>query len=332
MSDPQQGRQDALDELLGQDDAGGEQAAVEQAAALVQGVSGSSSFDFSRPTKISRQFEKNLITFAEAFAKSSSLGLTSMLRANTGIGFRGLEVMNFGEFVGAMPPVTCAVNIGLAPLNGLSLLHLDAGMVYLMMMRLLGGPIEACRVERKFSDIELGVSRLVIDKLLAHIAEGAEKLVSMQPTFVHLENNPSYITTVTSGEPVLLIRFEIGIDDLKGPLDLCIPLTAFEPVWHRFDPEENSEFRTPEEVRRDRQLLFEVVKGATADVVVNLADVNLTFENVLELKEGDVLPLYKSLQSPLVLEVQGKPMFRGLTGKLNQCRALKLTERLEEEE
>jgi flagellar motor switch protein FliM len=252
MSDPQQGRQDALEELLRQDDAGGEQTAVEQAAALVQGLSGSSSFDFSRPTKISRQFEKNLITFAEAFAKSSSLGLTGMLRANTGIGYRGLEVMNFGEFVGAMPPVTCAVNIGLAPLNGLSLLHFDAGMIYLMMMRLLGGPLEACRIERKFTDIELGIARLVIDKLMTHIAEGAEKFVAMQPTFVHLENNPTYLTTVTSGEPVLLIRFEIAIEELRGPLDLCIPLTAFEPVWHRFDPEENSEFRTPEEVRRDR--------------------------------------------------------------------------------
>jgi len=51
----------------------------------------------------------------------------------------------------------------------------------------------------------------------------------------------------------------------------------------------------------------------------------------LEMKEGEVIPLFKSLQSPLVLEVQGKPMYIGQAGKMNQNRALKLTERLAEE-
>ena len=62
-----------------------------------------------------------------------------------------------------------------------------------------------------------------------------------------------------------------------------------------------------------------------------LADINLTFQQILELKEGDTIPLFKSLNSPLALEVQGKHMFSGLPGKMNQNRALKLTERLPEE-
>ena len=131
---------------------------------------------------------------------------------------------------------------------------------------------------------------------------------------------------------MLLLRFEVGVEEMRGPLNLCIPMTGFEPVWDRFDPEENSEYRTPGEVRRDRSRLFEVVKGAEADVVVQLSEFDITFEKILELDEGDVVPLYKSLQSPLVLEVQGRPMFRGIAGKLNQNRALKLIERLDEEE
>jgi len=305
--------------------------AAEEKVDRSKGFYGGDSFDFSVPHSISRQFEKNLLTLGESFAKSVSLDFTSQLRANTALRFSKIDLHTFGDFGSDLPDLTAVSIVSLPPLSGYSLVHFDLNMIYLMIMRMLGGPIEESTIDRKFTDIELGIGSMVTERLLADFKTGAAKLVDMEPKFVHLENNPNYLGIIATNDPVVVLNFDLFIDDLQGPLRICIPMNAFEPVLNKFDPEEISEFRSAADVKRDRLVLFEAIKGAEADAVVKLADIAMTFQQVLELKEGDTIPLFKSLQSPLVLEVQGKPMFMGLPGKLNQNRALKLTERLAEE-
>ena len=122
-----------------------------------------------------------------------------MLRANTTLAYRGLDVTTFGEYVRSMPALTCVSVVGLSPLNGQSLLEIDLKMAFLILLRLLGGPLEDGAVERKFTDIELGIGRLIVEKLLGHLCEGAEKIVTIRPEFLHLENNPAYLGTMPPG-------------------------------------------------------------------------------------------------------------------------------------
>ncbi len=339
MSDETNTTNAEIDDLLAADEDG---ATPEVAAAAFpdesadkpdtgKGFYGGDSFDFSLPHNISRQFEKNLLTLCKSFAKSASLAFTSQLRANTAIRFTKLDLYTYGDFGADIPKLSTVSIVSLSPLGGYSLVHFDLDMIYLMIMRLLGGPIEKVPIERKFTDIELGIGQMITERILTELKDGAAKLVELQPEFVHLENNPNYLGIIATNDPVVVLNFDIFIDELQGPLRICIPMTAFEPVWDKFDPEEISEYRSPAEVKRDRLLLFEAVKSTTADVVVKLTDLNMTFQQILEMKEGEVIPLFKSLQSPLVLEVQGKPMYIGQAGKMNQNRALKLTERLAEE-
>ena len=109
-------------------------------------------------------------------------------------------------------------------------------------------------------------------------------------------------------------------------------MPAFESVWNIFDPEETQEYRTQEEIEKDRNRMYRNLVATTAEVVVQLGEIGMKLRDVNKLKPGDVLPLHKSISSPLIMEIQGRPMFKGVTGKLNQSRALKLPERLNWEE
>lgn len=293
---------------------------------------GTESFDFSHHHNLSRQFEKNLLKMGEGFAKTVSLAMTRQLRANTSIRFANLDLISYGTFSQDLSELTAVSIVSLPPLGGFSLVHFDLDVMYLMIMRLLGGPIQAVTTERKFTDIELGIGRMITDQVVEDLKESAAKLVELRPEFIHLENNPNYLGIVAQNDPVVVLNFEISIDEQQGPMRICIPMSAFEPVWDKFDPEENSEYRSPAEVRRERLMVFEAVKTSEANIVVNLAEIDLSFQRILELSEGDVIPLGKTVHSPLVLEVQGKPMFMGLPGKMNQNSALKLTKKIEEED
>jgi len=342
MSDEINTTSEEIDELLeseeGQAFAEAEDEGLPQAVSdLVQPTTqalfpGVESFDFSLAHSISRQFENNLLMMCEGFAKTVSLALTRQLRANTAVRFTKLDLISYGTFIADLTEMTAVSIVTLEPLSGFSLVHFDLDMAYLMIMRLLGGPIEAVTIERKFTDIELGIGKMITEQINSDLQESASKLVDLHPEFIHLENNPNYLGIVATNDPVVVLNFDLSIDELQGPLRICIPMSSFEPVWDKFDPDENSEYRSPAEVKRDRLMVFEAIKGSKADVVVNLAEINLTFQRILELSEGETIHLGKSVNSPLVLEVQGKPMFKGLPGKLNQNSALKLTDRLEEEE
>jgi len=291
-----------------------------------------SSFDFSRPYNISRRFEKNLMTMSEGFAKGLALALTTILRANSAMTFKGLRLKTYEEYHDSQPDLTCVSIVTMSPLNGHALIQFDLTLFYTLVMRMLGGNLDAEPIDRKFTDIEKGVGQLLTEKVLEQLAEGADSIVELHPEFVLLENNAAYLNTIAAGESVLLLDFDLTVNDLSGPVTICIPLTAFESVWDLFDPQDSTDYRTVEQITHDRRQIFEMLQGADADVVVKLADIDMTMEHILALGEGDVIPLYKSTRSPLVIEVEGSPMFRGLPGRLHHSRAVKIIERLTEEE
>ncbi len=289
-------------------------------------------FDFRRPYNISKAFEKNMLTICEAFAKNVSLSFTSMLRSNVAMEHRGLKLSTFGDYVRSLPDLSCVATVALPPLAGSSLLLMDLGMSYIIMKRLLGGLIEEENNLRKYTDIEFGVARILVNKVLDAFRSASEKTVTMDPELLGLENNPAYLGTMSNGETVILLEFHMDVEGLEGEAVMCIPLTAFEPVWEQFSPDESAEYRTRDEVRRDRERVFDMVQVTTSDVVVNLGEICMPLSKVLEIEEGDVIPLYKSVNSALTVEVQGKPLFRGLPGKLHNSRALKITERIDLED
>ena len=77
---------------------------------------------------------------------------------------------------------------------------------------------------------------------------------------------------------------------------------------------------------------LDLIQGTGADMVVELGNVEMNLNRILELQQGDLLHLGKSVHSPLEVRVQGKPVFQGLAGRRNQYRAVKITERIREED
>ena len=109
-------------------------------------------------------------------------------------------------------------------------------------------------------------------------------------------------------------------------------LIIIDMVKDLFDPEETPELRSAAEVARDRSLVLDLIQGTGGELVVELGAVDMPMQKLTDLKTGDLIPLDKSLHSPLRVLVQGKPVFRGFPGKLNKQRAVKITERLFEED
>jgi flagellar motor switch protein FliM len=288
-------------------------------------------YDFNRPRHISRPFSQNLRNLAENLAKMTSITFTNMLRANTVLEYRGLSLRPCGDYLRGLPNPTCVATVSLAPLKGVSLLHLDLGLCFLLLKKLMGGATEPDQSVREFTEIERGVFRNLSGKLLGLLQKASARLLELQPAFVSLENNPDYLTGLSTGDMLVCLNFQLMIEAQPGALEIGIPLAAFEPVREHFDPEGQRELRTAQEVRRDRRRLMETLHGTSCDVIVKLGELDISLESLIALQEGDLIPLKRAQAAPLTVCIAGKAAYLGEAGSVRQNRAVKLTEQIREE-
>jgi flagellar motor switch protein FliM len=288
-------------------------------------------YDFNRPRKISRIFAQNLQNVAEQVARLGTISLTNLMRASTVVEFKGIRLGTFGEYIAQMPNPTSAATVALRPLNGLSLIHIDLGVCFVVLKKLMGGRPDPESRLRSYTEIERAIYGQFVGRINDLLKNGASRLLEIRPELVGLENNPNYLTGLPPGETAVTLGFQIKLESVEGPLELCIPLSAFGPVRDVFDPEEKIELRSTTEVNQDRVQILDMIQGTSSELVAVLGVAEMSLDAILALNPGDLLHLPQAVGSPLVVQVEGKDVFLGQAGRVNQNRAVKLIRKLVEE-
>ncbi len=288
-------------------------------------------YDFNRPHNISQTFEQNLQSIAETFAKTGGIDFTSLLRMTAVVEYKGLHQSTFAEYLEDLPSPTCASMVTLAPLKGYSLMHIDLGLCFVFMKKLMGGVPVSEDTVREFTEIERGLNASLVDRFLEILRKSATKLVQLEPAFVSLENNPNYLSGIAEGESLIIMKFQVKLDTVEGPVELAMPLSAFGPVRDIFDPQDAIELRTTTELREDRRKILNMVRTTGSELVVNLGEIGTNLDDVLNLVVGDIIHLPQAVDSPLMVQVEGQDAWLGDAGRVGQHRAIKLIQQLNKE-
>jgi flagellar motor switch protein FliM len=288
-------------------------------------------YDFHRPHHISRPFQKNLQAVADHFAKNGTIDFTSLLRMATDVKYLGLHQCTYAEFVRDLPLPTCAAMVDLPPLKGPSLLHLDLGLCFVFMKKLLGGLPDPELEVRDFTEIERAIIVDLVQRFLELFGRAMSKIVAVEPGLSALENNTHYLSGISEGASLLILEFKIKLDAFEGPIHWAMPLSAFGPVRDIFDPSEIKESRNSDELRDDRRKILEMVQGSGSELVVQLGKFDTNLESILNLSTGDMLDLPQAVEAPLTIQIAGRDAWIGEAGRVGNHRAIKLIQQLTKE-
>lgn len=288
-------------------------------------------YDFHRPHNISRPFQKNLQGVADYFAKNGTIEFTSRLRLTTDVSYQGLRQCSYGEFLNELPRPTCAAMVEMAPLKGPSLLHLDLGLCFVFMKKLLGGLPEPEMDPRDFTEIERGIVTDLMERFQDMFRKAMSKVVPVESTMSPVENNPQYLSGISEASSLVILTFDIKLESVSGPIQWAVPLSAFSPVREIFDPSDIKESRNNVELRDDRRKILEMVQSSGSDLVVQLGQFETNLETILNLSTGDVLDLPQGVDTPLNIRIAGQDAWQGEAGRVGNHRAVKLTRQLTKE-
>jgi flagellar motor switch protein FliM len=312
--------QDEVDALLkshtkpaakGASPGGGERSSGPAPAKKAQAQRKVTLYNFRRPDRVSREQMRSLHFMHDRFARNFSSSLSAYLRTITEVNLVSVEQLSYQEFLLSVPDPTCFNAISIKPLEGALALEVNPTLVFPIIDKMLGGPGEPLKQLRTMTDIEQSIFDGILKLLLEDMRESWRGIVDLDFRIQARETSPQLIQIVAPNEVVLLIVFEVKMGPVSGMINLAIPSIILEPISSKFDQEMFTGYKKSSTFE-EAHLLMLSLKRCPMEAAAEIRGTNLTMEEVLQLKVGDLIPLTKRFDAELDLCVDSIPRFKGL--------------------
>jgi len=314
--------QDEIDALLhGVDDGDVE---TENDLELQDGVA--REFDFAAHDRIVRGRLPTLEMINERFARSFRISLFNMLRRSAEISVSGVQMVKFSEYIQSMFVPTSLNIVKIHPLRGSALCVFDPKLVFILVDNYYGGIGRHAKIEgREFSATEQRVVSIVLEDAFRDLKDAWSPVMHVDFEFNSMEVNPQFANIVSPTEVVVVSTFHVELDGGGGDFQVTIPYSMVEPIRDLLDAGIASDIADKDE--RWVVSLREEINLAEVNMTCKLADVEIPLIKVLELKEGDILPI--NMPELVTLRAEDIPVLRGKVGEHRGSKAIQIVEVVE---
>jgi flagellar motor switch protein FliM len=284
-----------------------------------------SPYDFKRPERVGKEQMRSLQTVHEAFGRNFGAALSALLRTIVELKLTSVDQLTYSEFVFSLENPTCFNLINAAPLEGQLILDINLSLLFPIIDRLLGGGSDSAPPARRpLTEIELRLVSRITDLFCKEMKHAWENVLDLDLSIDRVESNPQLVQIVPPNEVVVLISFELTLGDARGMMNLCIPFNAIERISTRLSANSwvsyGKKTATPENIQR----ISDQLGGAVVDVVVELAETNISTSDLIGLRVGDIIATEKEVQRPLVVSVEGRPKFHAQPGAYKGRKAIQV--------
>jgi len=266
------------------------------------------SYNFRRPDRISKEQIRSLNFMHDRFARNVAQSLSAYLRTVTDVTMVSVEQFNYSEFLMSLPDPTAFYAISMQPFDGMAALELSPAVAFTMIDRMLGGNGSVTQLTRALTEIEQNVIDSVVRLLLENLTELWKPIAGIQFNVHGRETRPQLLQVSAPNEIFILLGFDIRVGEARGVINFALPVSFIEAAggnvaqgMHRTRKEQSD---------RDRQRLIENIGRIPVEVSAGI-DSQLCAADVLELREGDVISLGRSLREPVDVKVLGSSKFAG---------------------
>ena len=294
-------------------------------------VSGIVPYDLTSQEKIIRGRLPTLDIINQMFSRLFRNTFSTLMRRSVDVSTVSTDTIKFGDFLRSLPVPSSLHIFRMEPLRGHGLIVVESKLVFAVVDTFFGGSgvKEAKITGRDFSAIEIRMTKSVILSVLDDLEKAWRPVHTVTTNFVRSEVNPQFAAIVPPTDIVLVILFEIEMENISGTLTICLPYAAIEPVI----PKLKAQFQS-EEIEVDqvwvRRLRTELL-STEVEIIAELGSTEITPEDLMNFKVGDVINLGNDVTDPLIMKVEQNPKFRGFPGVSRGNKAVQITEVIERE-
>lgn len=282
-------------------------------------VDGCREYDFAAQDKVIRGRMPTLDAINDRFARFFRNTLSSLLRRMIDVTPVSLDTLKFGNFMRSLPVPSSIHIIRVEPLRGNALVVLETKLVFALIDSFFGGRgAGAMKVEgREFTPIEQRMLYKVVSSAIKELENSWQPVYELNFSYVRGEMNPQFAGIIPNDDVLIVVQFDIEMEEMSGNVMICIPYMLIEPIRDRlyasFHTEEKANVDTAWVNRFKAELM-----GVYVDVSVELGRTSITSRDLASLKKGDILVLEKDVTDDLVVLVQNLPKYIAKPGKIKE--------------
>lgn len=286
-------------------------------------------YDLTSQDRIIRGRLPQLDVIYEKFMRSFRVSLSSTLRKIASINHASTDFLKFGEFINTLPMPTCMSVLRFNALRGSALLVIESKLAYALVDNFFGGADRPYnKIEGKdFTPIELSIIRKVVNLAIDDLEDAWSSVESIDCSFVRTEINPQFVGIVPPTDIVIASTFDVELENANGTITLVIPYSTIEPIKQKL----STGFQV-ESDQTDKKLWTSIIQDqlvdTEVDVRVDLGNTQVTLDELMGLKAGDVITLDQDATGELDLMVEGVKKFRGYYGVHHGTIALQVTKKI----
>ena len=284
-------------------------------------------YDFTGQERVIRGRMPTFEVIHERFTREIRSSLSGLLHTTVDISTDSMETVKFSEFGRSLPVPTSLHVFRLEPLRGYVLLVLESQLVFSLIDTFFGGQGNGkAKIEgREFTTIEDVMIKKVVTACLKGLETAWAPVEQVETVYVRSEVNPQFATIVPPSDLVIVIKFEIELEQSTGNISLCIPYAMIEPIRNKLASGFQSDALEVDHSWQRR--VKEIILDSWVDITVRLGTSVVDGERLIRLKSGEVVQLNQNASDALVGLVEGVPKLMGFAGVQRGFQAFKIVKK-----
>lgn len=289
-------------------------------------------YDFSRPTKFSKEHLRTLEMIFEHYGRLLSTNLPVYLRKNVQVTVASSETVTFNEFTNALSnPVILGI-INFAPLNGTIIMDLATNLGYAMLDRMLGGSGAPLEKSREFSDIEMTIIQKIIIMFTQLLRDPWKNVIEVSPVLQRLETNPQFAQVIAPNDMIAIVTLSMKIGEVEGFLNICLPFFTLEDIMDKLNT--RYWYSTMQESHDENYEIYieSLIRKVDIPIRAILGRSTISVSDFVGLQVGDCIRLDSKVDDDLNVYVGNIKKFTALPGAEKDSYAVRITSVIREEE
>jgi flagellar motor switch protein FliM len=166
--------------------------------------------------------------------------------------------------------------------------------------------------------------------LVSHLYKAWDDISTLNFRIESRDTNANAIQIISDHEIVLLVVLEITIDEESGFLSICYPISYIEILLDKIVEKIFAEGKNKKSSRRKD--ITTLISGAKMNVQAMMAETELSVQEILDLKIGDILVFNKNAtSSSSKVYINNKEKFLTVSGMSNNRKAVQIKSNLDHE-
>jgi flagellar motor switch protein FliM len=261
-------------------------------------------YDFQRRDALERARLRLLQPILEVMAHRIAASLTSTLRTPVKVDIGELEQQRWEEYVNGLPEPTFLTGATVVPTGGRIILHLPLPLAVTLVEIRLGGVGTTVIPDRSLTEIEQRLVTEVAHGVLAELPPAFSPAMEITMGAISSVSSGMYLPGSTPSEMCLMIGLQVELNEgISHAASICMPLVVLLPILDAIERLDKVELA--EEVGTAPTRLRERLHATDVEIRVHWPEVLLSPEELLSLVPGDVVPLHRARDLPIVLSIGG---------------------------